>query len=143
MTDAVEIARRWFWAHDAVDYTGLEAVLHPDVEVRSLFRARPACGRAEALEHFRGMISRYPDLLLRTLAGPVAAPMTEGGARVFASVVFTGHYAGENAPDDPADGRPLAVPGVVELHIAEDHVRNVRTYFDKTEWLRQIGAADD
>jgi steroid delta-isomerase-like uncharacterized protein len=140
MTDAVTIARRWFQAHDAIDYPALEAVLHPDVEVRSLFRQQPARGRPEALEHFREMMARYPDLLLRIEVGPVAAGADSGGTRVFASVVFTGHYVGDVEPVDVADGRQLAVPGAVELHVEDGHVRTVRTYFDKAEWLAQIGA---
>lgn len=137
---AVGVAERWFRAHDGVDYPALEAVLHPDIQVRSLFRREPARGRPEAIEHFRGMMARYPDLLLRIVAGPVAAAAEDGGTRVFASVIFEGHYVGDANPVDVADGRPLAVPGAVELTIEGEHVRTVRTYFDKAEWLEQIGA---
>ncbi|MDV3128636.1 nuclear transport factor 2 family protein [Mycobacterium sp. 21AC1] len=136
--NAVELANHWFQAHDAVDAVRLGSLLHPDVVVRSLFSARPVQGRRAAVAHFQRTMADYPDLRLRIVAGPVAA-QGPSGQRVVADIFFEGHHRSSSTERT----RVLSVPGVVVLEMTSTAVTGVRTYFDKTEWLRQIGLLEE
>lgn len=136
--NAVELAEHWFEAHDAVDATRLAELLHPDVVVRSLFSSRPVRGRSAAIAHFQRTMAEYPDLRLRIVAGPVAAH-GPSDQHVLADIVFEGHHRSSSL-EMP---RALSVPGVVVLATTSAAVTEVRTYFDKTDWLTQIGLLDE
>ncbi len=134
LRNAVDLAMHWFQAHDAVDSGRLSTLLHPDVVIRSLFSDRPVQGRSAAITHFQRTMAEYPDLKLRIVAGPVAA-LGSSALRVMADIVFEGH---RRSPANERD-RALSVPGVVVLGVNSAAVTEVRTYFDKNEWLTQIG----
>lgn len=132
--NAVELAGNWFRAHDAVDVAQLGNLLHPDVVIRSLFSDRPVQGRSAAIAHFQRTMTEYPDLKLRIVAGPVAA-RGQSGISVMADIIFEGHHRSSSTERV----RALSVPGVVVLGMTSDAVAEVRTYFDKNEWLTQVG----
>lgn len=136
--NAVELAKNWFRAHDAVDVARLGKLLHPDVVIRSLFSERPVQGRSAAIAHFQRTMAEYPDLKLRIVAGPLAAQGLSG-LRVMADIIFEGRHRSSSIERT----RALSVPGVVVLGMTAAAVTEVRTYFDKNEWLRQIGLLEE
>lgn len=130
------LAGKWLQAHDAGDPAALGAVLHPDVEVHSLFRTEPVRGREAALSHFRGTMTAFPDLEIAVLASAADGP----AATFLAEVDFTGHFSGTWARTGAVvqgTGRAFRVRGAVLLTLADDRVRAVRTLFDRDDWLRQ------
>ncbi|MGH3517313.1 MAG: VOC family protein [Haloechinothrix sp.] len=133
-----ELARAWFAAHDANDTAALAEVLHPEVEVHSLFRPEPAQGRDSAIAHFAGTMGAFPDLKLEI----VAAAACEAAATYLAEVDFVGHFSGtwtRTGRVVAGTGRPFRVRGAALLGIRDARIRVVRTLFDRDDWLVQIG----
>lgn len=132
------LAQRWLDSHNAYDVDALATVLDAKVEVHSLFRDAPARGRAEAISHFDSTMGAFPDLHIEV----VASAVTEPGSAYAAAVEFVGHFTGRlraHGLSHPGTGRAFKVPGVVLLAVRDGAVITVRTLFDKTEWLAQIG----
>ncbi len=139
---ADELFGLWYTAHESGATDDLAAVLAEDVEVRSLFRAQPVRTRAAAVAHFQATMSTFPDLSMPVLAGPLVAD----DGTVVAEVKFCGTFDGpltwagqSHAPTH----RQFSVSGVVLLHTDDNFITEVRTLFDRDEWLTQIGVPSD
>lgn len=129
---------RWYAAHETADLAALAEVLAEDVAVLSMFRSAPVRGRADAVTHFSRTMRAFPDLAMPLVSGPAA---TATGA-VLAECRFVGTFGGRLSwagADHVGSGQPFDVSGVVALHTGGGHVHQVRTLFDRDDWLAQIG----
>jgi ketosteroid isomerase-like protein len=137
MPEALDLFDRWYAAHEEADLVALGQVLAPDVTIHSLFRDEPVHTRPTALAHFQGTLRRFPDLSMPLRSAPAA-----GAGTVFGEVSFTGTFSGQlqwHGNVYNGTGERFSVPGVVVLHTDGDFVTSVATWFDRDNWLRQIG----
>lgn len=131
---------RWYAAHETGDLAALADVLAEDATVRSMFRSAPVCGRADAVTHFSQTMRAFPDLAMPLVSGPAA---TTTGA-VLAECRFVGTFGGRLSwagADHVGSGQPFDVSGVILLHTGGGQVHQVRTLFDRDDWLGQIGVS--
>lgn len=139
-TVAPSAVRTWLKAHDTHDPVLLLAALHDDVNVRSLFRSTPAAGKEEAKAHFEGVLRAFPDLVM-----PVSGEGFDSTADLYlAEVHFVGTFAGHLTVDGHTHrggGERFDVTGVVCQHLRDGLIHTTATYFDRADWLTQIGLA--
>ena len=136
-TRALAIFDRWYAAHEARDTKALAAALAEDAQIHSLFRREPVLGRAAAVTHFLSVNATFSDLAMSLTCVP--APYAD---RVLVEVEFSGAFTGEltwNEESKHGAGQRFCVPGVAIVRTGQDAVRSVSTFFNRDDWLMQIG----
>lgn len=138
---AWELGARYFEAWNAHDPDAIVALVHEEVEWHDPAMSEPARGRP-AVRAFAGLTFRaFPDLRFSMSGDEGASRFTSAdGSRFAVGWTARGSFLGPiDPPGFAPTGRGFVVDGIDVVEISDGLLYRDRSYYDLTDWMRQIG----
>jgi steroid delta-isomerase-like uncharacterized protein len=134
MDDTRRLIERYYAAFDAGDWSGLLALLDPDV-VHDISQGPREHGRAAFAAFLERMARCYAERIveLRILVGA-------DGTHAAAEYVVEGRYLATDAGLPEARGQCYRLPGAAFFAVQGGRITRVSNHYNLRDWLAQIEA---
>ena len=132
---AISTVLAYYAAFNRRDWEGMLALLAEDVS-HEVNQGATEQGR----DAFRAFLARMDRCYGEQLKN-ICVMSTMDGCRVAAEYVVHGEYKATDEGLPAAGGQKYVLPGGAFFDLKNGRIARVTTYYNRTDWLRQVGAA--